>query len=254
MSKKEKRLRFEAKKAHARALEKYGCQAHYGNSKQKKAVADAAQALRRHGRKLGRVESEDEQPKLSASIFALADDIEERQNYFEEGRTDLAQVVLQPMSAERESATSGMLPESITHMVIQGCAKQSDGAVTDPNKSKAIYESLHYKSKEGATLGLHLIETDLKLVVSSQRTALLAHFERVLRISDLHACATACHNITCGIGAEDIVIQSLDGIKAAEDGSGDICMKNGWSSDLWVDLCTLHVLGKIAVQSAQASR
>ena len=182
--------------------------------------------LRRWARKLSK-SSDSECKSESQSLFDYADEIEERQNLFEDAKNNFSGTVLSSVSKPRSAILRTMSNGTICQLISMICHKASDDALRNELMGQALYKCLvgpcALQGHSAPGLGLHLCKGDAALVMSTQRPLLHNHLEKILKEPSLAALGNAAARF-CGCLADvDInqLVESLDKVLAVADHPGD---------------------------------
>ena len=114
---------------------------HFDHSRQSKACDAAISRLRKHARKCSNSGDEDLR-NFGQQLWDCADEIEERQSLFEDGRTKFAQVVTAKPSAARLIIMRVMSEQTICNFVSREAARLSDGALANHMTGRALILAL----------------------------------------------------------------------------------------------------------------
>ena len=240
-----------------KAISDFGSDHHLDHSRQTQACSKSVDKLRRWARKLSK-SSDSECKSESQSLFDYADEIEERQNLFEDAKNNFSGTVLSSVSKPRSAILRTMSNGTICQLISMVCHKASDDALCNELMGQALYKCLvgpcALRGHSAPGLGLHLCKGDAALVMSTQRPLLHNHLEKILKEPSLAALGNAAARF-CGCLADmDInqIVESLDKVQAVADHPGDNdsrhdqALLNGWEPQLWADLVTVFTMGRVA--------
>ena len=132
---------------------------HFDHSRQNKACDAAISRLRKHARKCSNSGDEDLR-NFGQQLWDCADEIEERQSLFEDGRTKFAQVVTAKPSAARLIIMRVMSEQTICTFVSREAARPPDGALANHMTGRALILALagHNVEAKPPGMGLHFIK------------------------------------------------------------------------------------------------
>ena len=249
----------EANKALAKALEIYGATVHYKSSKQVKAVTKCTDNLLKWGRKTGAIDA-DESQALSQQIFDTVDEVSERQNLFDESRASFDQVVAMAPSRLLSSIMRGLPQDVVAKIAVQGCAKISEAALTAESAATSHHLALVAEPSPGMQpvgFGLHLLTDvggeDYSTIAASQRTAVLAHLERILKMTDMVSmvaaigCYVACFR-NMPLAA---ITEALEGALGSDTAAGEYFC--GRLPHIFIGLISMYVLGEVGTMMERNS-
>ena len=245
----------DANKTITKIMKSFGNDAHFDNSKQKATCTASVNRLRTWGRKCGKYPNEESQ-KTSLMCFNMADEIEERQSAFEAARTEFDKLVNETLSPERSMVLKDLPDSFFANMIVQGCTRITDAALTSAEHANALVHSLVFTEPPGTDIkGVSLMMLSNKtgsekLVKTTQRSALLAYLEKVLKQSDraklVASCLAASRPAVGNLSLEDIQ-KTVDDVPEAGDATMDAYFVQGWCPSLWLDLVSVFTMGQIGM-------
>ena len=102
----------------------------------------------------------------------MADEIEERQVTFEVALTEFASLVLQEPSPARLTVLKDLPDAYFANMLVQGCARIADQALSSEEHAKALIHALVAEEPAGTNLG----GIGLRMIISNGGGAKLPMF------------------------------------------------------------------------------
>ena len=192
----DERIRQEATKALKAIMADFGTDDdHFDHSRQNKACDQAISRLRKHARKCSN-SSDDDLRNFGQQLWDCADEVEERQSLFDDGRTKFAQVVTSVPSAARTTIMAVMSEQTICNFVAREAAKLSDVALTNQMSGRSLMLALvgHTADSKPPGLGLNLIKGNDSMVKQCQRPLVGSHLESIYKQPSFHAFYISSNN------------------------------------------------------------
>jgi len=252
----DERTRQEATKALKSIMADFGSDdQHFDHSRQTKHCDTAIGRLRKHARKCSN-STDEELRSFGQQLWDCADEVEERQSLFNDGRTKFCQVVTSVPSAARQTILLLIKEGTLVNFIQREAPKLSDPALGNEMTGRTLFLSLvgHTSDTKPAGIGLHLITGNDTAVKQCQRPIVGAHIEVCFKQPSYHALYVATNNF-CGDllrhGAADLE-RALEKIPEKLDGSEDLVL--GFCLRITADMICAVVMGEVAKALSTNSR
>ena len=252
----DERTRQEATKALKAIMADFGSDdQHFDHSRQTKHCDSAISRLRKHARKCSN-STDEELRSFGQQLWDCADEVEERQSLFNDGRTKFCQVVTSVPSAARQTILLLIKEGTLVNFIQREAPKLSDPALGNAMTGRTLFLSLvgHTSDTKPAGIGLHLITGNDTAVKQCQRPIVGAHIEVCFKQPSYHALYVATNNF-CGDflrhGAADLE-RALEEISEKLDGSEALVF--GFCPRITADMICAVVMGEVAKALSTNSR
>lgn len=242
----------EGKTALDKVLELFGADQHLEHSRQQKAVSAGVDRLRKWARKLAKFANDPECTNFSQQLFDAADEVEERQQLFDDARNRFVALVSQAPSNPREIIIKTLAVDTICSLVSKEAPRISDGALCNQMDGMALFTSLIGPGGpvKPQGIGLHLVRSDSALVRQCQKPIVHSQLEAIFKQPSFNAMAEASDNFL-----EASWFSSLDSeammtiwrqVPATAASQSESSMLYGWEPGLLADMLCTHIMAQVS--------
>ena len=226
------------------AKEDYTWAAHYEKRKQNRNFATLLQRLGGHGRKLNEYKHDVQASQVSVQCFQLSQQIENRQNFFEEATWNFPALVVGMKDRDVAIASEAPLPLLASILTAGGeqIAERSTKADAALIKNLAVF----LVGGAPSQLTCAFLRNDISLLRETQLSVFLKFTERLL----WHVRAFEdVVGVLIRFDAE--CPELLERFEPVPEGAAAELLPNGYEKSVYTDVCALRIMGLIAHNNIQ---